>query len=286
MDFYQLDVFGEGPYKGNPLAVFPEAPDLDGRQMQAIAREMNLSETTFVTSSTPESYDVRIFTPADELPFAGHPTVGTAWLLKRLGKITGSEVEQRSTAGPTPVSVDEKGASFVREGTVQPDLTAASPQIVDEIAKALRIELSEIGLEAREFGRSGMLQPAIADAGVAQLMVPVRDKESLARCKPDNNLVAALPTTGAYCFTALGAGRARARGFFAGFGVSEDPATGSACAGLGLLLADRLDPIELVVEQGIEMGRPSLINIKAGDGRVQVRGACHLVFSGSLEALP
>src|SRR4051812_18437050 len=103
MDFVQVDVFAEGPFKGNPLAVFPDAGELSVEQMQAIAREMNLSETTFVTAIARESYDVRIFTPQEELPFAGHPTIGTTWVLKDLGFVGGENVRQRSPVGETVV---------------------------------------------------------------------------------------------------------------------------------------------------------------------------------------
>ncbi len=116
-------------------------------------------------------------------------------------------------------------------------------------------------------------------------MVPVRDPDVLSRCAPRPDLLGGLGM-GAYCFTATGAGGIRARGFFPGAGVPEDPATGSAAAALGLYLAERVGSIELEIVQGVEMERPSRIALRARSGHVSIGGRCHLVLTGRLEDLP
>ena len=287
MDFYQLDVFAEGPYRGNQLAVFPDAEALTREQMQGIANEMNLSETTFVSSSTSDSYDVRIFTPNEELPFAGHPTLGTAWLLRHLGRVTADRVVQRSGAGDTPVEVNGDELWFTRPGAVERDLGAIDPSAIARLPKILGLEPTDIGLEARELGRSGRLEPAYTEIGIRQLMVPVRDLETLSRLQPSaDGLRALVGTIGAYCFTAYQAGVVRARGFFPAVGIDEDPATGSAAAGLGIYLADRIGAIDLDVHQGVEMGRPSRLGLRATAGEASIGGRCELIFTGRLETLP
>jgi trans-2,3-dihydro-3-hydroxyanthranilate isomerase len=287
VEFVQVDVFAESPFEGNPLAVFPEAGELSGAQMQAIAREMNLSETTFVTSTTQqESYDVRIFTPEDELGFAGHPTIGTAWVLDDLGVLKGERFVQRSPAGPTRVTARGDRLWFEREGSSEPDLERRDPDSTARIARALGLAAGDVGLEARELGRPGRLTPAFADAGLRQLMVPVKDLRALGEARPRPDLLAELTTLGVYCFTAVQAGRLRSRGFFPAVGITEDPATGSAAAALGLYLASRLGSIAVEVRQGVEMGRPSRILLEAETGGVMVGGSCHRVLSGRTERLP
>ncbi|MDQ3964524.1 MAG: PhzF family phenazine biosynthesis protein [Actinomycetota bacterium] len=278
MEFYQLDVFADAAYGGNQLAVFPDAPDLSDAQMQAIAREMNLSETTFVTGIEGTVYSLRIFTPAEELPFAGHPTVGTAWLLRHLGLLEGDDAVQRSKAGDTPVSLGSDEPAFERTGTVE---AVAAPKS-DAVAQALNLPAEAIGLSL-----AGVeLRPGFADAGVLQLMVPIRTSDDLVAARPDATLVESLHHEGIYCFTEIAPGRVKARGFFAGLGISEDPATGSAAAGLGLYLGDRIGPMTFEISQGAEVGRPSRIKVDARSGSVTVAGRCELIFSGRLLALP
>ena len=286
MRFVQVDVFGDEPYQGNPLAVFPDAAGFTGDQMQKIAREMNLSETSFVTRVAASSYDVRIFTPAEELPFAGHPTLGTAWTLRHLGKAEGDALTQHSPAGATPVTFSDDRVSFQRTGAVEPDLDQRSVDIAEQLARALSLRPTDIGHDAGALGRAGTLRPARADAGVAQLMVPVRDLETLGRVSVRRDLLDPLDPFGVYCFTGVAPGLVRARGLFPGAGVPEDPATGSAAAGLGLYLAERLGEISFEIEQGGEIERPSRLYVAASLGRVDVGGRCHLVFEGEMSALP
>lgn len=285
MRFLQVDVFAERPFVGNQLAVFPEAGELDRKQMQAIAREMNLSESAFVTKSQSDAYDVRIFTPSEELPFAGHPTIGTTWVLRHLGVLRGNEIIQRSAAGDTTVAVDGDVLWFRRSGEAGRDLEERDSTASRGLAAALGIEERDVGLEARELGRSGMLRPAVADAGVEQLMVPLRNVAVLGALSVRPEL-ARFGGTGAYCFTATQAGRVRARGFFPGLGIVEDPATGSAAAALGLYLAARIGDVELEITQGVEIARESKILLRTSGGGAEVGGRCALVFDGTLSALP
>jgi trans-2,3-dihydro-3-hydroxyanthranilate isomerase len=285
MEFFQIDVFAGSAYAGNPLAVFPEAEELATGQMQQIALEMNLSETTFVTSVGDARYSVRIFTPGQELPFAGHPTIGTAWLLRRMKRLSGNRFIQSSAAGDTEITVAGDELWFERTGRVDADLEASDPRGADSIAAAIGLQIGDVGLDARGLGGSGELKVAAADAGVEQLMVPVRDDSVLGRCSPRPELVALHPA-GVYCFTALNDGQLGARGFFPGAGVAEDPATGSAAAGLGLYLADRVGAGSFQILQGREMGRPSRILMRCEPGKVSIGGRCEPIFKGELEALP
>ena len=286
LDFLQIDVFADRAYAGNPLAVFYDAPGLETHQMQAIAREMNLSETTFVTDVSGDAYTMRVFTPAEELPFAGHPTLGTTWTLKHLGIVKGDRCVQTTAAGETPVFEREGALWFERTGAVDSDSDGAA-ELSARLAEALNLDASAIGLDASGLGREGHLRPAFSDAGVRQLMVPLADVAALEACEPRADLLAEVGAGGAYCFTGVEPGRIRSRGFFPGFGVAEDPATGSAAAGLGLYLADRVGDIELEIAQGVEMGRPSRILLVAKTtGSVEIGGRSEPVFSGKLEALP
>lgn len=286
MRFFQVDVFAEGPYAGNPLAVFPEASELDAAQMQAIALEMNLSETIFITSASDASYSARIFTPAEELPFAGHPTLGAAWTLREMGIVTSSSCTQNTGAGETHVRFDGEMVWLTRTGASKEDLESTQPDARGAIARALGLQEGDVGLEARELGRSGFLRPALADTGLEHLIVPVRNLEALGRARADGAALDRFSHQGAYCFTAVGAGRVRARGLFPNLGIEEDPATGSAAADLGAYLVHRIGAIDLEVDQGVEMGRPSRLHVKAGPDAVEVGGRCVHIFAGELDVLP
>ena len=286
MKFVQVDVFADSPYRGNPLAVFPDAGELSGAQMQAIASEMNLSETTFVTRRDRDFYEVRIFTPEEELGFAGHPTIGTSWALRHLGAIDSDEIIQHSRAGDTPVRIDADRVWCERGGSSTADEDDHHPDYSRSLARGLGLNESEVGMETRELGRSGHLRPAFADAGLRHLLVPLRDLDALRRATPNPAALPDVSPGGFYCFTAVQAGRIRARGLFPGVGVPEDPATGSGAADLGLYLADRVGDIDLEIVQGVEMGRLSRIFVRAKRGRVLVGGSCHLVFEGELVETP
>jgi trans-2,3-dihydro-3-hydroxyanthranilate isomerase len=196
MDYFVVSVFvhaeaGEVA-SGNLLAVFTDPGDLTAEQMQAIARDLKppsehlekFSETTFVTDATGDSYRVRIFTPDEELPFAGHPTIGTAWLLRETGRISGDVLYQRSAGGKTRILDDRGVLWFERDGRADPDLEDSKPAARSEIARAIGLAESDLDLQARELGRPGLLRPGVANAGLEQLMIPVRDLETLTRCVP------------------------------------------------------------------------------------------------------
>jgi trans-2,3-dihydro-3-hydroxyanthranilate isomerase len=290
MQFWVVSVFiGEGvnPLKGgNPLAVFPNAEALTEDQMQALAQTMNLSESTFVTSTNTDGYSVRIFTPDQELPFAGHPTIGTSWLLRRMNRLSGDRFIQSSPAGDTEITVMGDELWFERTGHSGRDLEARDPEASRSIAAAFGIDASDVGLDASKIGGSGDLMVATADGGLEQLMVPVRDDSVLGRCSPRSELVS-VHEVGVYCFTALGEGRLASRGLiFLGSTAAEDPATGSAAAGLGLYLADRGAGGNFEILQGREMGRPSRILMRCEPGKVSIGGRCEPIFKGELEALP
>jgi trans-2,3-dihydro-3-hydroxyanthranilate isomerase len=285
MEFFQIDVFAEAAFEGNPLAVFPDAGDLTAQQMQLIAREMNLSETTFITEVDNDSYKMRIFTPEEELGFAGHPTLGTAWVLRHLGKLTADQVTQEIKAGPNPVRFERDVVWADRPGGAEPDIEASHPQALQMIASAVGLSEADIGLEAREMGRSGRLRPALASAGLEHLLVPVRDLATLARARPAD-VVKIGEALGIYCFTGAGAGRLQARGFYPGTGIAEDPGTGSAVAALGFYLTERVGSIDCEVHQGVEIKKPCRIFLKAQPDKASFGGRCRLVFTGRLEELP
>lgn len=270
-----VDVFARGPLSGNALAVFPDGAAIDSERYQAIAREMNLSETAFVTATRPDGYDVRIFTPGSELPFAGHPTLGTAWVLRHIGAIVGDRPTQTSPAGETPVSIALDTVWLERTGTVGRDRDDA-----DAIARALNIAEAAIGFDAAILGMERTaLRPAMVDAGIPQLLVPIADPDVLARVRPGPG-VEGLSSQGIYCFAPLGSARVKARFFAAGLGIAEDPATGSAAAALGLYLCDRAGELAFEISQGDEVARPSTLNVDAARGRVRVGGVVVLVARG------
>lgn len=295
MDYFVLTVFSDpktpGDGSGNYLAVFPDPGDLTAEQMQSIAGDLTTpdggrySETTFVTDAKEDSYDVRIFTPEEELPFAGHPTIGTAWLLRDQGRTTADVVTQNSGVGTTVVRELRGHLWLERTGRAEPDIEDQDPNARDRIARALGLEEHDLNDEAREMGRSGLLRPAIAEAGLEMLMVPVRDLKTLQRVNVEVERLAELPAVGAYVFSAVKAGGLRSRGLFPAVGVPEDPGTGSAAAALGLYLDRRIGAVDIEVVQGVEVNRPCYIFVKAAEGVVNVGGHCRLVSQEKLTEL-
>jgi trans-2,3-dihydro-3-hydroxyanthranilate isomerase len=275
LHFKHVDVFTSIPLQGNGLVVFPDAADLTGEEMQKVAREFNLSETTFVSNPTsPEAnYKMRIFTPALELPFAGHPSVGTAYVLAKEGKrfpLTSpvTHITQEIGIGVLPLEIQYDGAQVGRV-----DMTQGTPKVgrkvedVQKLADLLKVSVKDI--------ESTGLSPQVSSTGVNQLMVPMSRLKAVANLRPDlNGLVDFAKEmecdAGIYIFTRETINREadiHARFFAPDVGVSEDPATGSAAGALGAYLASSgslpHETGEFVVEQGIEIGRPSLINVQA-----------------------
>lgn len=293
-----LDVFSETPFAGNPLAVVTESEALEDAQMQAIAREFNLSETVFVgpPGNPRHSASVRIFTPAHELPFAGHPTIGTAVLLA-LEANGGSGAHEamlilEEKIGPVRCGVFLKGD---RLGRAIFDLPAEATELASEldreaVASALDLLPGEVGFENHI--------PTVYSAGLPYALVPVRNLEAMARARP--NLAAwadafSSDEASAYVYCRETAVRSRdfhARMFAPGDGILEDPATGSAVAALvGAIIrfdAPASGSHRYVIEQGVEMGRPSLIDLEldVAGGRIdgaRIGGDAIVVARGSLE---
>ena len=291
-----VDVFAERPLAGNQLAVVLNAEDIAPSVMQSIAKEMNLSETTFVLPPVnPEhAARVRIFTPAVEMPFAGHPTVGTAWVLHTLGLVPGGALEftLEEVVGPVRVR-GVKGASGTTFWLTNPALTfgetfAQRPQIASAIGLTEADLLAGVPIEEVSTGNPFALV-ALRDASAVDAAVP--DEGRLAEIFRGRT---PLPI---YLFAALGGNRLYSR-MFAGhvLGIREDPASGSGGGPLGAFavkhgLLPRAPRVEAVSEQGTKMGRQSFLHIEltysgAGDvpDRIDVGGAVQLVLSGHLDS--
>jgi len=275
LPYHVLDVFTDRPYAGNPLAVVLGGDDLSTESMQAIAREFNLSETTFPTSSDRADYKVRIFTAGTELPFAGHPSIGTAWLLARLGRIPVGDVRQDCAAGVLPITVTESGATLTG-GTA----TVSDPLDADPLLRA-------VGLDAGSL--SAAAAPRTAGAGLEWTYLPVA-ADAVERAAPDwIGLSRSVSSTGLAVFSGGADGVVHLRAMTTeGF---EDPATGSAALGFGVYLAaSGLVPegtTEYRIEQGAEIGRPSTlygaVTMEGGSvSRVTVRGGVVPVATGEI----
>ena len=260
LDYRVVDVFTSTPYAGTPLAVVLGADDLSTRQLQSLAREFNLSETSFPMAPTSDeaTYRLRIFTPATELPFAGHPSVGAAWVMRRLGRIGDGEVVQECGAGLLPLSVTEDAIT----------LTGGAASLGEPLDAAPF--LSAVGL-----GDADLEGTPVRWAGCGLEFAFLHVTEAaLLRCEPDLAQLARLGNGGVSVFAPDG-GRMHVRVFAGGVGVPEDPATGSAALGLGVfLVGSGLLPdsgrASYIVEQGIEMGRPSRLECElvVTDGKV------------------
>lgn len=268
-----VDVFTDRPFSGNPLAVVLDADELDTAQLQAVAQEFNLSETAFPLKATEGStYRLRIFTPATELPFAGHPSVGAAAVLHRLGRIDAGPNVQDCGAGLLAVEVTATGVT----------LTGGAPVRGADLDPAPL--LNALGLTAEDLSGPA---PGVASTGLEWAFLPVRP-EALGRAVLDNAKVVALGGSGIALFSWDGT-TARARVFAGGVGVPEDPATGSAALALGVFLAPSLGDGDHAFEvvQGVEMGRPSRLSVQvsvaAGEAvRTSVTGSVAPVARGEI----
>jgi trans-2,3-dihydro-3-hydroxyanthranilate isomerase len=269
--FHTLDVFTDRAFGGNPLAVVLDADGLDTAGMQTIAREFNLSETVFVQQPAqpgPARRKVRIFTPHAELPFAGHPTIGTSYLLATLGLVKMEVADPcmvlEENIGDVPVRVTlENGVPVATQMSV-PRMPERGTTAPTRAALAALLSLPEAGVSG---------EAAVWSCGVPFLFVPVRDLDAMASVKlrPDlwEATLAPCGARGVYPYTMHAQTReaqVHARMFAPGLGVAEDPATGAAASALaGALQA--ASPAEgsrrWRIEQGFEMGRPSLIDLEA-----------------------
>jgi trans-2,3-dihydro-3-hydroxyanthranilate isomerase len=267
-----VDVFTDRPFAGNPLAVVFGAAALAGDQMQALAREFNLSETVFVLP--PESggsYRARIFTPVAELPFAGHPSVGAAVTAVRRGLAEPGTLVQECGAGALPIEVTAAGAAM---------LTGGTPTLGEPLDPAPLLGL--VGLDAADHAGPA---PRLAGCGLEFVFLPVR-REALARAWAEASVAAKLGVSQISVFAwDPETSSAHARVFCPGVSVPEDPATGSAALGLGVWLVasgglPAAGRASYTVHQGIEMHRPSLLDctVTATDGAaVSATVAGHVV---------
>lgn len=273
-----VDVFTDRPFAGNPLAVVFGAASLAGDQMQALAREFNLSETVFLLpATTPEAtYRARIFTPESELPFAGHPSVGAAVTGLRRGLFPEGQVVQECGAGLLPITVDAAG-----EAT----LTGGPATLGDPLDAAPLLAL--VGLSADDHAGPA---PRRAGCGLEFTYLPVR-REALSRAT-----VPLSPDVPMLSVFAWASPTAYARVFCPGVSVPEDPATGSAALGLGVYLTasgwlPATGSSAYTVHQGVEMGRPSVLRctVTADAGAVTtttVRGHVVPIAKGEIAVPP
>ncbi|HKN14488.1 MAG TPA: PhzF family phenazine biosynthesis protein [Candidatus Binatus sp.] len=294
--FILVDVFTSRPFGGNQLAVFTEGAALSASEMQELAHEMNFSESTFVMP--PESSGarrVRIFTPKHEMPMAGHPTVGTTWVLASRGEIPLDSASVDATVhlgiGPVTVTIENTGGKpdFVWMGHRAAEF-GAKRHDRGRIAKALGITAADI--------RDDLPIQAVS-TGVPFLFVPVRSLDALAKCAVNAAALAALFKPGetilpVYMFVANEAGEfaPRSRMFGPHDGVPEDPATGGASAPFGAYAATYklIDPAPkaaFLIRQGVEMGRPSEIHVEvarkdSGSFAIRIGGRCAIVGEGAM----
>jgi len=299
--YVTLDVFTAKRFGGNPLAVIPDARGLSDDAMAAIAREFNYSETTFVLppSDPANTARVRIFTPTTELPFAGHPNVGTGYVLGRLeslfGKPTTDELRFEENAGLVVVGLLRDGTEVTGAAISAPQSLSLGP-VLDSAKVAECVGLPPSAIVTTRH------RPQYASVGLPFLCVEISDLESLGRAVPNTILFRAAQDALAepglefnvYAYTAISTEplAVRARMFALLDGVPEDPATGSAAGALGAFIAHLQPDVDLDLHvpilQGIEMGRPSQIDLsvrkrRGSTERVAISGRCVDVMQGTIE---
>jgi trans-2,3-dihydro-3-hydroxyanthranilate isomerase len=293
--YITVDVFTDRAFGGNPLAVVLDAGGLSTAQMQAIATEFNYSETTFVLPPADGANDaqVRIFTVRSEIPFAGHPNVGTAFVLATQAKKPPVRLRFEEKAGLVPVEIlTEQGSVIGAELTAPQPLKRLSQLSVEQAAACLSLSAADVKTDRHP--------PQIASVGLPFLMVELASREALRRARPDSEAFArTFPCDGSdaiYFYTRDVPDNEKpcdlqARMFHPGArGLSEDPATGSATAAAAALLADldgtRDGELKLRIGQGVDMGRPSLLltrvrKVAGAAASVHVGGACVQIMEGT-----
>jgi trans-2,3-dihydro-3-hydroxyanthranilate isomerase len=298
LHFVTVDVFTGTQFAGNPLGVVLNAEGLSGGQMQAIAAEFNLSETTFVLppKDTVNTAEVRIFTPRYEVPFAGHPNVGTAFALARAGKTYGRAVDSERVvfeekAGLVPISLLKEGSVVTGARLASPQRLSVGTHISPElIASACSLSVDDIETSSH--------RPCIASCGTPFILAELKGRERLAAAAARSDVflreISQQPVTSVLIYTQVSESDLdiRARMFAPHHGIPEDPATGSANVALiGLLAhlrAERDLRLTKTIAQGVEMGRPSLLHAEAEkkDGVVTatyIGGRCVPVMSGTID---
>jgi trans-2,3-dihydro-3-hydroxyanthranilate isomerase len=271
------DVFTDDPLAGNGLAVFTDARELPEERLQPLARELNLSETVFVYPAEGGGHaKIRIFTPTAEIPFAGHPTLGTAFVLA--GPLQLEEIRLETGVGVVPVRVEREGARIVFGRMTQPIPTVAPYGEQEELLRALGVAASRLPIE-------------VYDNGLQHVYVALDSPAAVAALEPDMTALARLPgVLGVNCFAGEGT-RWKTRMFAPGGGVPEDPATGSAAGPLACHLVRHglvESGTEIEISQGAEIKRPSTLYARV-DGsaesidRVEVGGSAVLVARGEFK---
>lgn len=300
LDFVTVDVFTDRQFAGNPLGVVLNAEGLSTEQMQAIAAEFNLAETTFVLppKDAANTAEVRIFTPRYEMPFAGHPNVGTAFALARAGTSYGRPIRQdgvvfEEKAGLVPITLLRRDGAISGARLASPQQLSIGGEIpVDLVASACSLSADDILTDHH--------QPCVASCGAAFILAELKSRDALARATARTDIfqqeISKLPVTSILIYTQVNEAGLdiRARMFAPHHGIPEDPATGSANVALiGLLARLRPEPdlrLRKTIAQGVEMGRPSLLKAEAekASGMVTatfIGGQCVRVMSGSIQTL-
>jgi trans-2,3-dihydro-3-hydroxyanthranilate isomerase len=298
LQFQTVDVFTGTQFVGNPLAVVLNAEGLSAGQMQAIAAEFNLAETTFVrpAQDTAHTAEVRIFTPRSEMPFAGHPNVGTAFVLARAGScygrpINGGSVTFEEKAGLVPIAILRDGKTVVGARLASPQPLSVGSEIAGElVASACGVALADI--------ETANHSPCIASCGAPFILAELKTRAALAAASPNGDVfrleVTKHPVVSIMLYTQVDEDDIdiRARMFAPHLNIPEDPATGSANVALiGLLAKLRSEPnlsLSKTIVQGVEMGRPSMLRAEAEkkNGIVTatfIGGRCVPVMSGTIE---
>ena len=271
------DVFTDRPLEGNQLAVFTDARELPEERLQPLARELNLSETVFVYPAEAGGHaKLRIFTPTSEIPFAGHPTLGSAFILA--GPLQLEEIKLETGAGVIPVRLEREGARIIFGWMTQPIPSVAEYAATDELLAALGVESSRLPIE-------------VYDNGLQHVFVALASEEKVAALEPDMAALTRLPDVlGVNCFAGSGT-RWKTRMFAPGGGVPEDPATGSAAGPLAChLVRHGLVPAgtEVEISQGAEIRRPSTLFVRVEGSperieRVDVGGSAVVVARGEFK---
>jgi trans-2,3-dihydro-3-hydroxyanthranilate isomerase len=297
LQFQTVDVFTAERFSGNPLTVVLNAEGLSMEQMQAIAAEFNLAETTFVLppKDAANTAHVRIFTPRGEMPFAGHPNVGTAFVLARAGtsygrSISSDQVTFEEKAGLVPITL-LKDSAVVGARLASPQMLTVGAEIeVELIASACSLAADDI--------ETGNHHPCIASCGAAFILAELKTRDALASASPRSDIfrqeVSKYPATSILLYTQVDEDKIdiRARMFAPHHGIPEDPATGSANVALiGLLAKLRPEPelkLSKRIAQGVEMGRPSLLHAEAEKRggvvtETYIGGRCVPVMSGAID---
>ncbi len=277
-EFFITDVFAEHAYAGNQLATLPDAHDISSKEMQEIARAFNFAETTFITGGSLEAgFDVRIFTPNSELPFAGHPTLGTSFLLRHhIVKTSSAEIVLNLGVGPIRVTFADDGVLWMRQNA----------PAFGEILSAGDVA-AQLGLEEADIDERYPCQRV--STGLEFALVPVTHYEALKRATLHSGQLAG----GCLVFCPGGYNETQsiqARMFAGALGVSEDPATGSANGCLAAYLSEHDyfgtgGKVDICVGQGYEIARPSQLYLRAEPGKsgpaIDVGGKVNLVAKGT-----